>query len=134
MVENRLPSRLLSRAHDGGGELTWRPNDVPDVIDAVERAGGVVRSVIARFNTPDGTLEPVHTQRDLGLRPRGETEAEYADRSIAWARAAFADLMREDFAAIVRQQPGFLDDLTPEAAVARHLGFVLSLNEPEHYI
>ena len=114
--------------------MTWRPDDVPDVIDAVERAGGVVRSVVARFNTPDGTLEPVHTQRDLGLRPRGETEAEYAARSIAWARAAFADLMREDFAAIVRQQPGFLSDLAPEDAVARYLGFILSLSEPEDYL
>ena len=89
------------------------PVTCPTLIDAVERVGGVISSVIARFNTPDGTLEPVHTQLDLGPRPRGETESEYAARSIVWARAAFSELMEEDFAAIVRQQPGFLEGMAP---------------------
>ena len=112
----------------------WRPTDVPDVISAVEQAGGVVRSVVVQFNTPEGTLEPVHTQRDLGLRLRGETEADYAARSVMWARTAFDDLMREDFADIVRQQPGFLEDLDPDEAVSRYLGFFLGLGEPSEYL
>ena len=134
MVEDRLPFSILSKVRRTGSDLLWRPGDVPSVIDAVEKAGGVVRSVVAQFDTPDGTLEPVHTQRALGLRPRGETEAEYAARSVVWARAAFAELMREDFADIVRRQPDFLDDLAPEDAVAQYLSFILGLSEPEHYL
>jgi hypothetical protein len=134
VVEDRLPPDLMARAMHGGPEFIWRPADFPDAISAVERVGGVGRSVVAQFRTPDGTLEPVRTQRDLGVRPRGETENAYAARSIGWARAAFDDLMREDFADIVRRQPSFLDHLAPENAVAEHLGFILSLSEPDEYL
>jgi hypothetical protein len=99
--EQLLPAEILAKASLAGKEYAWRLSDIPDVIDAAERANLVSVGGQLQFRLPTGTCEcywiEVDACKSLDKNMRWP---ERVSRSASVARTDYAELRRtKDFIA-----------------------------------
>lgn len=99
--EQLLPAEMLAKASLEGKEYVWRLSDIPDVIDAAEKANLVNIGGQLQFRLPTGTCECYWIEVDACKSLTSSMRwSERVRRSASVARADYAELRRvKDFVA-----------------------------------
>ena len=99
--EQLLPAEMLAKASLEGKEYVWRLSDIPDVINAAEKANLVNIGGQLQFRLPTGTCECYWIEVDACKSLTNRMSwSERVRNSASVARADYAELRRvKDFIA-----------------------------------
>ncbi len=93
LPEMRLPETIRAIASRSASEWGWRPDAIPQVIDAAEKAGLLNIGGQLQFRLPDATCEYYWIEVDaVAQEPEGLRWAERVARAATVARQQFADI------------------------------------------